>query len=113
MTASKAPSALTCLATSLAAGDRRQISDDDGFGLGHGLPGVLGARLVARMQDGLMALISKKPADHQAEAVGRTRDENARHDRLPVLRSAIECGRLAPDDLPAGNGQLDHSDHDK
>jgi hypothetical protein len=30
-----------------------------------------------------MALIGKMLANHQAEAVGRTRDENARHDRLP------------------------------
>ena len=36
----------------LGAGDRRQIANDDGFGLGRGLLGVRRSRLVARMQDG-------------------------------------------------------------
>jgi hypothetical protein len=31
------------------------------------------------MQDDLMALIGKIPANHQTETIGRTGDENARH----------------------------------
>ena len=70
----------------LGGGDRRQIADDDGFGLGRGLPGVRRPGVVARMQDGLMALIGEMAANHQTEAVGRTRDENARHAILRMLQ---------------------------
>jgi hypothetical protein len=58
----------------LGAGDRGEIADDDGLGLRNRLPGVVGAGIVARVQDDLMALIGEKPADHQTEAVRGTGD---------------------------------------
>ena len=77
----------------LGGGDGGKIADDDGFGLGQGLPGVRGARLVARMQNGPMALIGEKLADHQAKAVGRTGNEDARHLVLHrVVRSRSIAG---------------------
>src|ERR1700733_8564217 len=72
----------------LGGGDRGEISDDDSFGLGQGLFGVRRARVVARMQDNLMALIGKIPANHQTETIGRTGDKNARHVVLLTLRLA-------------------------
>ena len=48
----------------LGGGDAREIADDDRFRLGHGLLRVRRARVVARMQDDLVALIGEKLADH-------------------------------------------------
>ena len=80
----------------LRRGDAREVADDDGFGLGQGLLGVRGAGVVARMQDDLVPLIGEKLADHQAETVGRTGDEDARHAVLPMLRLPGHIGRPAP-----------------
>ncbi len=48
----------------LGGRDRSQIADDDGLGLGRGLPGIRRPGVVTRVQDGLVALIGEKPADH-------------------------------------------------
>ena len=69
MIASKEPSALIWAGEVLGRGDAREIADDDRFGLGQGLLGVGSPRFVARMQDDPVALIGKKPANHEAEAV--------------------------------------------
>jgi hypothetical protein len=42
-----------------------------------------------------VAFLGEKLARHEAEAVGRTGDENARHALLPALRLAIDIGRVA------------------
>ncbi len=68
--------------------DRGEIADDDGFGLGQGLLRVRRARVVARMQDDLMVLIGKIPANHQTKTIGRAGNENARHAVLLNLGSA-------------------------
>ena len=43
-----------------------------------------------------MALIGEKPAGHQTEAVGRTGNEDARHDMLPLLCLGHEYSGPAP-----------------
>ena len=61
MTASKTPERVDLGGDVLGRGDRGEIADDDGFGLGRGLLGVRRPGVVARMQDDLMALIDEKP----------------------------------------------------
>ena len=85
MTASKEPSALTWAARSFVAAMLARSPTTTASALGSGLLRVRRARVVARMQDDLVALIGEKLADHQAEAVGRTGDEDARHAVLPML----------------------------
>ena len=93
----------------LGGGDAREVADDDSFGLGQGPFGVRGAGVVARMQDDLVALIGEKLAGHEAETIGRTGNEDARHDVLPTLRFPTDIGRLAQRGVLGGSADLDRS----
>jgi hypothetical protein len=62
-------------------GDARQVADNDILGLGQRVTRVRRTRFVARVQRHLMAVPDEKSRRHQAEAVGRTGNENARHRR--------------------------------
>ena len=95
MTASKEPERVDLGRQVLRGGDAREVADDDRFGFGQGLFGVRRSRVVARMQDDLMPLIGENLTDHEAEAVGRTGNEDARHAVLPTLRLHMHISRFA------------------
>ena len=80
----------------LRSGDGAELADHDRFGLGQGFLCVRRAGVVARVQDDLMSLIGEKLPDHEAKAIGRTGDEDARHAVVLTLHLPIQRGRCAP-----------------
>ena len=59
------------------------IGDENALGLRQRAARLNGARLVARMQRRLVSALDEPSRRHQAKAVGRAGDENARHGGLP------------------------------
>ena len=86
-------------------GDGAELADRHRFRLGRGFLCVRGAGIVARVQDDLMSLVGEKLPDHQAKAIGRTGDEDARHAVAPNVvlgnsyrsLSAARSSRLQPE----------------
>ena len=68
--------------------DGGQVADDDGVRAGQAGAGVGGPGLAAGVQGDLVAVLEQQLGGHQAQAVGGTGDEYARHQFSPDKESS-------------------------